>query len=84
METNNKGKKIGVAAYELLGTMFIMLGVMMSNGSYTIGLVLTPFMMLLALDVSGGHFNPAITIGMYVSRMNFGEDLITMLIMVTA
>ncbi len=84
METNNKEKKIGVAAYELIGTTIIMLGVMVGNGYYSAGLALLPFMTLLAWDVSGGHFNPAITIGMYVSKMNFGGDLVTMLIMVTA
>jgi len=84
METNNKDKKIGVAVYEFLGTTFIMLGVMVGNGYYEIGLLILPFMMLLAWDVSGGHFNPALTIGVYVSKMNFGEDAVTMLIMITA
>ena len=68
----------------IMGTQRVMLGVMLGNGYYEIGLAILPFMMLLAWDVSGGHFNPALTIGVYVSKMNFGGDAVTMLIMITA
>ena len=45
---------------------------------------MTILCMILAWNISGGHFNPVLTLGMYVSRMNFGGDMVTMLIMIVA
>jgi len=67
METNNHDKKIGVFFYEFLGTAFLMYALMMGRGTNTLVATLYGSMMYLAWNVSGGHFNPAITLGMYVS-----------------
>ena len=85
METGNKDKKIGIAAYECLGTAFIMYAVMMSGGTFSGGAIpLTFGMMVLAWNVSGGHFNPVISIGMYIAEKDFGGNLVTLLIMMLA
>lgn len=85
METKNKDKKIAVAVYELLGTAFIMYGLMMDQGEpgkATVGITFA--MMILAWNLSGGHFNPAISIGMYVSEKDFGGNIVTLLIMLAS
>ena len=81
METGNKEKKIGIAAYECIGTAFIMYGVMMDLGGFVSALPITFAMMVLAWNVSGGHFNPVISIGMYVAEKDFGGNLVTLLIL---
>ena len=69
METENKDRKIGVFAYEFLGTALIMYAVMISGGeSITSAIPTTIAMMCIAYNVSGGHFNPAISIGMFFAN----------------
>ena len=41
-------------------------------------------MMFIAYNVSGGHFNPAISVGMYIAEKDFGGNLITLGLMVAA
>jgi len=84
METGNKDKKIGIAAYECLGTAFIMYGVMVDLGGFSSAIPITFAMMVLAWNVSGGHFNPVISIGMYIAEKDFGGNLVTLLIMMVA
>lgn len=69
METENKGKPLGVFAYEFLGTAFIMYALMMQIGAFNENVAIITFgCMLQAWTVSGGHFNPALTIGMFVAE----------------
>ena len=39
-------------------------------------------MMVLAWDISGGHFNPAITISAYVAKKQWGKNLLVCLFMI--
>ena len=41
-------------------------------------------MMCIAYNVSGGHFNPAISVGMFLAQKKFGEDLLPLILMVVA
>ena len=75
---------MGVALYELLGTAFIMYAVVVTNGSYSAGISITLAMMVIAWNVSGGHFNPAITVGVYVSEKDFGGNALIAIIMIVA
>ena len=85
METNNKDKKIGVFVYEFLGTAFIMYALIIGNGSFGYAAAAVTFaMMCIAYNVSGGHFNPAISVGMFVANKQFGQDLFPLLLMVGA
>lgn len=64
-----------MCAYEFIGTAFIMYAMMMENGHYIGGAVLmTLAMMTLAWNISGGHFNPALTLGMYIAEKDFGGN----------
>ena len=51
-------------------------------GPGTIGITFA--MMLLAWNVSGGHFNPAISLGVWASQGKFGEDAVTLIIMIVS
>ena len=67
METDRSHKKFIVYIYEFLGTAIIMYSLMMSFGNYVLTCSVTLILMLIAWDVSGAHFNPAITLGVFVS-----------------
>ena len=84
METQNKDKKIGVFAYEMIGTGLIMFALIIAEGEYLGGgPVSTTFaMMCLAYNVSGSHFNPAITLGMFIAEKDIKGNLITMVLMI--
>ena len=45
-----------------------MYAIMLEKGTFLIAGGATALMMILAWDVSGGHFNPAITLGVYVAE----------------
>ena len=84
METVIKGKPLGVFAYEFLGTAFIMYALMMQLSVYTWTVCVVTFgCMLQAWEVSGGHFNPAITIGMFASEKK-PKNIVVALTMIIA
>ena len=82
METKNADKKIGVFVYEMLGTSMIMYAFMVNRGLFNYGAKFVTFaMMVIAWNVSGGHFNPAISLGVYVSEKKWGGNALTLLLM---
>ena len=92
MEIANKDKlksglkpKIVLGIYEFAGTALIMYAFMIGIVSSPLAYILMTFaMMMIAWDVSGGHFNPAITIGMWVAEKDFGGNLAAMGIMIVS
>jgi glycerol uptake facilitator-like aquaporin len=41
-------------------------------------------LLLIAGPITGAHFNPAVTIGVYISNKNFKEQTVMMLVMICA
>jgi len=84
METKNKDAKLGVLVYEFLGTAFIMMALIIGDGNYgEMAIGITFAMMCIAYNVSGGHFNPAITVGMFVADIsNLKGNLMPLLLMI--
>ena len=77
METEIKDRKIGVFAYEFFGTAIIMYALILCNGTFSLSNFgasqqVTVVMMCIAYNVSGGHFNPAISVGMFLAQKKFG------------
>ena len=68
METESKSSILAIGCYELIGTSIIMYGQMLSGIS---PIDFTHYVTLLALvlawNISGGHFNPAISFGMFIA-----------------
>jgi len=60
--------KLTVCLYELLGTAILVFNILVSGGNAIVG-PFTVFSVILVLaPVTGAHFNPAVTIGVYISR----------------
>ena len=58
---------------------------MVNNGWYEISANHINFaMMLVAWNVSGGHFNPAITLGVFVTEKDLNDNVLMMLLMIIA
>jgi aquaporin Z len=74
METGYREKKFTVCMYEFLGTGLLMLSVIMSAG-HAMYIVLTFWTcLMIAGGISGGHFNPAVSTGVFVWRRKFDAD----------
>lgn len=85
METGKKDKKLGVFMYEMLGTAMIMFAFMLSsaeNDNSAYPAKVTFAMMILAWEISGGHFNPAISVGVYVAEKDYGGNAGTLFLMI--
>lgn len=68
MEVPNGKRNMGlVLIYEFLGTMFLVYAINISQGnSIAIALMLFCWL-LIGGPISGAHYNPAVTIGVYIN-----------------
>jgi glycerol uptake facilitator-like aquaporin len=65
-QKDSRASLIKVNLYEFIGTFFISLTVNISHGKhFNIGLIYF-ILILIAKDVSGAHFNPAISLAIYL------------------
>lgn len=69
---NGSNNKLSVMAYEFLGTAFLLYAINMSGGNpFAIGF--TVFCLLITGGkISGAHYNPSVSIGVYIQEWNFG------------
>jgi len=77
MEYSGGSERRGtVAIYEFLLTMSFMWGIMMVAGTAYANFVPAILFMMLILggNVSGGHYNPAVTLGVFINEKKFGQD----------
>ena len=75
---------IMVAIYELLGTSMLCYAVLVSTGNPE-AVAFTVFTLILILGpVTGAHMNPAVTIGVYVTKMKYINDLFFMITIIIA
>ena len=67
--------KLRVCTYEALGTAFLVYAVIVSGGN----IIAVPLTLLIAIvmagPVTGAHFNPAVTVAVYIQQRKFGENL---------
>ena len=79
METDKgHGRKMLVCSLECLGTALFIFGILSQNLATAIPFCLLAVVVLFG-DITGGHFNPAVTLGVYLTQGNYGENLIFML-----
>ena len=77
-------RKIAVLIYELVGTCILTYVTLISKGDfYSIGGVYL-CLLYICWNVSGGHFNPALSISVYVGQKNFGGNIVTLAMMLGA
>ena len=78
MEADGHGRMLTVFACEFLGTALFLFGIISTNLPLTI-----PFSLLASVviwgDITGGHFNPAVTLGVWTSLGDKGKNFIFML-----
>ena len=90
METpRGHDRKMLVCMYELLGQVLFMYIALVSgaSGSDAWG-ISGPLALFVVVNifggVSGGHFNPAVTLGVYVREAKWAENFIFMLMILTS
>ena len=82
METpEGKNRMNIVGLYEFLGTALFVSAILMTNNSMSIAFSLFASILIFG-QVTGGHFNPAVSLGVYLQEQKFSENLIP-LVMIT-
>mmetsp|Transcript_105795 Transcript_105795/g.146262 ORF Transcript_105795/g.146262 Transcript_105795/m.146262 type:complete len:102 (-) Transcript_105795:535-840(-) len=73
MEVPNGNKnKLSVVLYEFLGTAFLLYAINLSRGN-AFAIAFTVFCLLITGGkISGAHYNPSVSIGVYIQEWNFG------------
>jgi glycerol uptake facilitator-like aquaporin len=78
-----KDNKFIVFTYEMLGTCMLVFAINMQYGE-TFGVFGIAFMLfawlLIGGPITGAHFNPAVTLGVYLSNTKWQEDFTMLLI----
>ena len=74
-------KKIQVLIYELLGTIFFTYAVLVTSD---LTAPIYSCLLLICWNISGGHFNPSLTLSTFVAQKKFKEDIITAGMMIGA
>ncbi len=76
------GKKFAVMMYELVGTCILTYVTLISK--IDLYAIVSVYFCLLAVcwNVSGGHFNPALTLSTYIGQKNFGGNAVLLGLMI--
>ena len=77
-------KKFAVLAYELLGTCLFTYSILIMSSSGVVGINSSMYFCLLLITwkVSGGHFNPALTVSTFIAKKNFGGNAVLLGLMI--
>ena len=81
---NGHRNKIIVCIYEALGTGLLVYAINIQKGGPwgAFGIAYTLFaLLLIGGPITGAHFNPAVTLGVYISNVKWKEDWYLCLIM---
>ena len=80
-EKGAEPKFFGALFYEFIGTSLIMYALMMDKAVPAAAIYIQFAMMVVAWNVSGGHFNPCLTVAALITNFN-GKNLIFGLAMI--
>lgn len=77
-------RKMTVALLEMMGTALFVYGILI-NGADNAGVAFSLFASVVLLGgITGGHFNPAVTIGVYLAEGKFLQNLLFMIEIIVA
>ena len=75
-------RKFTVALFEMLGTALFIYGIIMTGTAATIPFSLFASILIFGA-ITGGHFNPAVTIGVYIAEGDhYGRNFLFLLIII--
>ena len=75
-------RKLTVAVYEMLGTALFVFAIFVSGGN-ALAVPLGLFASILFFGgITGGHFNPAVSLGVWLSRENRGGNIVFLLMII--
>lgn len=81
METQGHDRKLVVCFCEMLGTALFIFGILQTNLPLTI-----PFSLLASVilwgNITGGHFNPAVTLGVYTTLGEYRKNFSMMILLI--
>ena len=63
-----------VCIYEAFGTMLFVYSILLTNNPISISFSLFASIILFG-SITGGHFNPAVTLGVYIKEAKYKENL---------
>ena len=76
-------KKLAVLVYELLGTMLLTYAILVGQLANVNAHVYMYFLCLtICWKVSGGHFNPMLTVSVFIASKNFAGNAVLMGMMI--
>jgi len=82
-----KNHKCTVFAYEFIGTALLLYAINMQNGFGfgVFGIAFTIFIcLLIGGPITGAHYNPAVSFGVYLCDHHWREDVVMFLVMMAA
>ena len=83
MEANGHKRMATVCACEFLGTALFIFGIIETKLPISI-----PFSLLASIviwgDITGGHFNPAVTIAVFTQLGDYGKNFLFMILIILA
>ena len=75
MEVANSANRLPlVFLYEMFGTMLFIYSILLTNNPISISFSLFASIILFG-SITGGHFNPAVTLGVYIKENKYAENL---------
>ena len=77
-------KKIAVLIYELVGTCVLTYATLISVGNEATIAAVYFCCLFICWNVSGGHFNPALSASVYIGQKNFGGNIVLLAMMIGA
>ena len=83
MEANGHDRKLLVCLLELMGTALFIFGILNTNDALGIPFSLMASVVIFG-DITGGHFNPAVTIGVFTSLGDYGKNWLFMVMIIVS
>ena len=83
MEAHGHNRKMTVMFLEFMGTALFIWGLLLTGNPLSIPFSLFASVVIFG-DITGGHFNPAVTLGVFTSRGDYGANFLFCILIMLA